>query len=296
MHIKPRLLLASLGLALVPLAASAQDIELVTEAPVTFEVVFGTSVTTTTGTGVTRKDVTRAYNSAITTTQILEGLKTEGLITEDNVVGWRLVAVRSAPADLYEVHTDFSLYAIKENNDVTLRVAVPSSLFNISANYSVENVVTTHSTRNIITSRGTVTNHADMVFKPTFVRKEVPPTITGPFTDEDGTYNLSTKTLSAFTLENLFSTGFSTISYTTSSEPVFFFALSGVRYASKGDFNGMVIHTKTGTKKYTTRGVPDEELPAEAEPSVPASGLVSIRMTVGAAKLVPQSLYPDVAY
>lgn len=299
MHIKPRLLLASLGLAFVPFAASAQDIELVTEAPVTFEVVFGTSLTTTNGqVGVARKDVTRAYNSTITTTQILEGLKSDGFITDDSVVGWKLVAVRPAPADLYEVDTEFALYAVKvENNAITQRVYIPSSSFSINANYSVENNVATHSTRNIITSRGTVTNHADLRFKPSFVRKEVPPVITGPFSDEVGTYNLSSKSEGHFSIENLFSTGFSSISYVTYSDPVFFFGLSGIRYSAKGDFNGDLVNRRVDTKKYITpRGRDDAPQPEVVESEVETAGLVSIRVNVGAAKLVERSLYPEVSF
>lgn len=299
MHIKPRLLLAAFGLALVPLAASAQDIELVTEAPVTFEVVFGTSVTTNNGqVGVARKDVTRAYNSTITTTQILESLKTAGHITTADVVGWRLVAVRPAPADLYDVDTAFTLYAVKvENNVITQRVHIPSDSFFINANYSVENTATTHSTRNIITSRGTVTNHADLFFKPTFVRKEVPPVITGPFPDEIGTYNLSSKTEGHFRTDNLFSTGFSSISYVTYADPVFFFGLSGMRYSTKGDFNGKLVNRRIDTKKYITpRNEPDAPQPEVVEGEVDTAGLVSIRLNVGAAKLVERSLYPEVSF
>lgn len=303
MQLKPRLALAALGLVLAPFVASAQHIELVTEAPVTFELTFNTFVTSTNGlVGAARVDTTRSYNSTITTNDILTALKTEGLITDASTVGYRLVAVRPLPADLIYVNTEFQLYAIKTDTATPTRIYVPEDFFSIIANYSVENFSIRHSTRNILTSSGTVTNQAEFSFVPTFTRKEVPPVITGPFVDNStGTprnYNLSTKTNATFTLSALESSGFSTIPFRIrTDEPVFFYAIDTVRYTSRGDFSGSLINTVTPTRKYTTRNIPDLVEPEVVDTApTQTSGLVSVRLTVGTPKLVDRSLYPEVSF
>lgn len=303
MQLKPRLLAAAFGLALAPLAASAQDIPLVTEAPVEFEITFSTSVTKETGEGVARVDDTKAYRSIIRAVDIIKSFIADGTIDEtppidaNSHLGWSLVAVRSAPADLYEVDTEFFLYAIKTvNGTVTRRVLIPGTIFQIAANFSTENATTVHSTRNIESSNGNVVNHADLQFTPTFVRKEVPPTVTGPFEQGTNRHNLSVKEEAAFTLSSLLSSGFSTITFRTIADPVFFFATSSIRFTSSGDFSGNLVTTTITTKDFTDRTKTDEVLSSVPGPSIPASGLVSLRVSVLAAKLVDGSLYPDVAY
>lgn len=306
MFMKPRALLASLGLASLPFAASAQDIELVTEAPITFQLVFGTNHTTTNGQiGATRRDVTRSYSSIVGNPQILEALRTSGLIEDPTTAGWQLRAVRSAPADLNEVGTSFFLYVVKpqsdgDGTDTSVRMRVPSAFFASSSFYSAEQAVTRHSTRNIISSSGSVTNYAEMRLQPTFVRKEVPPVITGPFSEPFGagtrSYNLSTKTETTFTLDSQRASGFSNVTFATKNDPVFYYAINLLRYDGRGDFTGTLVDISTGTKKYTTRGVPDEILEPEISAEAAASGLVSFRMTIGTASLVEQSKYPEVSY
>jgi hypothetical protein len=305
MQLKPRFFTLALGLALAPFAAQAQDIELVTEATVTFQGTFGTSITSTNGqTGALRVDTTRAYNSTITTPEILRNLLiqlTAGTeAPTDNITGWRFAAVRPSAADREEIDTTFNLYLV--NDAANRRIAVPSSTFFVFPTASVSRSVITHSTRNIITGSGQATSHAEMFFTPSFTRKEIPAVITGPFTENVGgtprNYNISTKTESTYTLDFLLTSGFSIIDYRIrSTEPVFFYAIESLRFNARGDFIGELINTKKAVKKYTTRGIPDQELSTEVdETPTPSGGLVSLQVNIGAAKLVPRDLYPEVPF
>jgi hypothetical protein len=305
MQLKPRFFTLALGLALAPFAAQAQDIELVTEATVTFQGTFGTSITSNNGkTGTLRVDTTRAYNSTITTPEILRSLLIQ-LTAEteeptDNITGWRFAAVRPSAADVNEIDTTFYLYLV--NDTANRRIAVPNSTFFVFPTASVGSSVITHSTRNIITGRGLATSHAEMFFTPSFTRKEIPAVVTGPFTENVGgtprTYNIHTKTESTYTLDFLQTAGFSTIDYRTrSTEPVFFFAIESLRFSARGDFTGTLLNTTKAVKKYTTRGIPDQELSTEVdETPTPSGGLVSLQVNIGAAKLVPRDLYPAVPF
>jgi hypothetical protein len=300
MKLRPRLALAAFALVLAPLAASAQEIELITEAPVTFQLTFGTSVTTTNGlSGAARVDTTRSYNSVIGNAEILDSLKLDGLITDTTTANWRLVALRSAPSDVVYVNTEFLLYAIKVvNNVVTNRVLVPADKFSALTNalYSGQNYVEIHQGQNVISSRGTVTNYGVVSLTPRFTRKEVPPVITGP----TGGFRFASRTETAFVLDDLISTGFSTIAYASRTiEPVFFCAIDSLRYTSRGDFRGQLTNTVTNTRTSTVRGSVEESPPLSVvtDPTpTPAQGLVSISLTVGASKLVDRALYPAVPF
>lgn len=295
MHLKPRSLLAAFGLFLAPFAASAQDIQLITEASVTFEVTFGTSLTTTNGKdGNERVDTTRGYLSTITNRDILESLHSAGIITNGVPSNWRLIAARSAPADVAYVDTDFLLYAIRVENDQVLeRELVPSWIFDIFRSYSVRNYVESYQGRNVLSSRGTVVNYAGVAFTPTFTRTQVAPvTFTAP-----GGARTVTSVATSFTLNDLLSSGFSSISYATRADPVFYCGIDTVRFSSKGDFNGVLVD-RTTVRNFApgslTASNPDDP-PTLSAPYF-GSGLVSMRITVGPAKLVPRSLYPDVPF
>lgn len=312
MQTPTRFALAALGLVLAPLAATAQHIELITEADVTFVVTYTTSVTTKTGTGAQRKDSTRSIVSKLPAPQveIIKAMQALDLIDEqDGPAGWTFLAVRSAPADLEseiksdEVNSEFALYAAKGSQ----RVPVPESIFSLSASPSylgispaVHKSVTTHSTRNIIKSSGTATYYTEMSFKPAFVR-ELPPVIESTGTEPapgGGTrsFSIVNKTTSTFTVTSMFSTGFATIPFRTPNgdQPVFFFILGpNFVFNAKGDFSGSLRNSVTKTKKYTNRTVPDVDMGTEVdtEDTLNVGGLVDVKISLGAPKLVPRSDY-----
>lgn len=303
MQLKPRFLALALGLALAPFSALAQDVELVTEAGVTFQLTFGTSITTTNGqTGTARVDTTRAYSSALPHNDVIRSLRNILLAipTTNDITGWRLAAVRPLSADLLEIDTSFYLYLVNDSQNI--RLLVPPDRFLIAANATVINSVVTHSTRNIITGKGSFVQNTEMSFTPGFVRKEVPAVITGPFTEnvngQNRTYNISTKTEAAFTLDYLSTSGFSTVAFQTRSpEPVFSFAYDSVRFSGRGDFTGVFYNTVTATKKYTTRGIPDVVLSQTVDQNpTPSFGLVNVQVNTIAAKLVDRALYPAVSF
>ena len=295
MQLKPSFLTLAFGLALAPFAAQAQDIELVTEATVTVQGTFGTSVTTTNGkTGTARVDTTRSYNSTISTPDVIRSLLE--LSPTDSIEGWRLAAVRALPADQVEV--DFSFYLYLVNETLNERRRVPVDKFFGWTNTWVSSATVNHVTRNIMTGKGVRTVHAEMEFLPSFTRKELPAIVSNPITEGGRTYVRSAKTEAAFTLDNVATAGFATINFSTrTAEPVFFFAIENIRYTAKGDFSGTLINTKTTVKKFTTRGIPDEVESVEIdETPTPAGGLVSFQVNVSAAKLVPRTLYPEVPF
>ncbi len=295
MHLKPRFLLAALGFALAPFTASAQDIELITEARVTFEITFGTSLTTTNDkAGAERVDTTRGYLSTITNREIAEALRTAGHIPDTASTNWDFVAVRPAPADVNYVDTDFYLYAVKTvGTTITERVRIPSSIFDVFINRSVRNYVETYQGRNVLTSRGTVINYASVAFTPTFTRTQVAPVTT---TAPGGARTITTVTTS-FTLSDLLSSGFSTIAYVTRRDPVFYYGIDSLRFTSKGDFIGTlqdrttVRHFPPGSLTATNPNDP----PTLSDPYF-GSGLVSMIIRIGSARLVPRSLYDQVPF
>lgn len=299
MHLKPRFLALAIGLALTSLAARAQDIELVSEANVTFQCTFGTSITTTNGkSGGDRVDTTRSYTSSVLNEDILRSLL--GLAPTDSVSGWRFAAVRPLPADEAEVDFVFNLYLV--NDTLNQRIAVPSSKFLLAANYSVTAGTVNHVARNVITGKGVITGHTELQFLPSFTRKEVPATVTGPFT-EQGTnrvFNLSTRTDTAFTLTSSNCAGFATINFgvrASANEPVFYFAIENMRFSARGDFLGTSLNTVKTIKKFTTRGIPDETVSSVTDETPSAgAGLLSMQVNVLPAKLVPRSLYPDISF
>jgi len=128
MQFTPRFLALAIGLALAPFSALAQDIELVTEATVTFQVTFGTSITTNNGqTGTGRIDTTKAYNSVLPNADIIRSLL--GLTPTDSIAGWRLAAVRPLAADLNEIDTSFALYLVNDSQNIHTpvpRISSPS--------------------------------------------------------------------------------------------------------------------------------------------------------------------------
>ena len=261
----------------------------------TFEITFGTSLTTTNGqSGDTRVDTTRGYLSTITNREILESLRTEGYITDQFSTNWRFVAVRPAPGDVNYVDTDFYLYAIKVvNNEVLERVRVPASIFDVFVFFSVRNYVETYQGRNVLTSRGTVTNYAAVAFTPTFTRTQVAPvTVTAP----GGARTITTVT-TAFSLNSLLSSGFSTISYAARPDPVFYYGIDTIRFTSKGDFTGSLVDSTT-VRNYAPGSLTPSNPNDPPTLSAPyfGSGLVSMRITVGPARLVPRSLYPQVPF
>jgi hypothetical protein len=297
MHLKPRPILAALSLALAPFVASAQDVELITEARVTFEITFGTSVTTTNGqAGENRVDTTRGYLSTITNRQILESLRDQGFITTADVSNWTFVAVRPAPGDVDFVDSEFVLYAVEiVNNQIQpeTRVRVPGDIFNITRAFSARTYTETYQGRNVITSRGTVVNYADVSFTPTFVRTQVPPvSVTAP-----GGARTVTTVATAFTLDSLVSSGFSTITYATRSHPIFYYPIETIRFTSRGDFTGTLVDRTTVRNFPPGSNTPNNpnDPPVLSNP-YNGAGLVSIRITVQPARLVPQTDYPDVPF
>jgi hypothetical protein len=300
------------------LGALAQHIELISEADVTFSVTYQTSVPTTTGTGATRSVSTRVLVSKLSNADIIKSIVKELKDAQNNPVetdpaapGWSFLAVRSLPADLYEVNGDFALYAAKG----TQRVAVPTALFSASANPSylgitpsVTRGVLTHSTRNIVRASGTSTFYTELALAPAFTREAA---VTGPAAEEPAPgggvrrFNVVTTTSTRFTVESMFATGFASIPFRTPNQaltysppadsPVTFFIIGpNARLTTRGDFSGVLTNTVKRTKVYTfPRGFPaaviDEVVDATPTPNV--GGLVEITVTVGAPILVPRSNY-----
>ncbi len=249
------LIAAVLGSAL---SASAQFVDLVTEAPVTIQVTMQSTVTAITTTAATRtapattSRKTTTKSTRLTNLQVLQELVAEGIIPGNSAIGWSLVAVRDAPADLAFVDAGFNLYAVKG----TTRVAVPKSKFEVTALGVVAKYVERHQGRYVYSSKGTVTNHASYAYTPAYRVGSSDYVVTESASDGFAKVNFVTKDFS-------------------DGHEVFFYAINSASVTSKGGFSGTV-----------TVGEGDPE---------PTSGLFSISVSVGAAKLVPASLYPDVA-
>ncbi len=294
MHIRHYHLFAVFGFGtLLSLPVAAQDIELLTEAPVTLSVTFTTATTTTTGTtgNETKK-------TATTTTRILQADIIKELFTSGGIMplgaptlGWSLKAVRNAPADLAFVTADFSIYAVNPTypSSPGTRVLVPSSKFNAIAYSSVQKYTEKYQGQYILSSTGTVSNHVGYDYQPTFISTSTPTSATV------GTDKVTTQVSVSYALDSMHSEGLSTISFALSDvADILYYAIKSLNVTATGEF------TATSTKTTSTSTVPLSNLNATpvvqstSDTPVPASGLVSIGITVGAPILVDASLYPDV--
>jgi hypothetical protein len=161
MQIRP--LLLSLGALLFSAAsASAQFVELLTEAPVTFSVTLQTSTTTETATSRTSSLAT----TKLTQAQVLGDLLAAGIIPGDSISGWSLVAVRAPAPDLVFVDASFTLYAI--NNNLDTRIAVPTNKFAAVSFASAAKYVEKHQGQYVYSSTGTRSTHVVYDYRPSF--------------------------------------------------------------------------------------------------------------------------------
>jgi len=243
------LLLAFAALLGAALSARAQLVDVLTEAPVTIQATIQSTVTTTTPTAIT----TTSTTTRLTNLQVIQDLIDSGIIIDTSPVGWSLVAVRTAPPDLYVVDAGFALYAIKN----TTVVAVPSSKFATAfTGRSVAKYTERNQGRYIYSSSGTVTNHVVYNYTP-------------KFTTGTNTYELSESETGGFAKVNFIAKDFA------DDYEIFFYGISSVSAVTKGGFAGTI--TPTG-------GSPTAN-----------TGLFTLTITLGAAKLVPAAKYPDVA-
>jgi|GEM_PF-6673101 len=245
------LLLASAALLGAALSAHAQLVNVLTEAPVTIQATIQSTVTTTTPTAITTTPTT----VRLTNLQVIQELIDASIIADSTPTGWSLVAVRNVPADLDFVDAGFYLYAVK-GSTVT---AIPSSKFASSVYQSVAKYTEKHQGRYIYSSAGTVTNHVEYAYTPTFI---------------SGTSN-------RYTVLDSATAGFASVRYTTKDfsddYELFLYGISSISVTTKGGYSGLL-----------TQG---------SNPSQPSSGLFTLTITVGAAKLVPATKYdvsPDV--
>lgn len=288
MNLTPRNIVLALGLAFTALAARAQHIELLTEANITFEITFGTDSTITTGSGATRVDNTTSITSRLSQANILEALREDGHITDESITGWSLKAVRAAPSDIFYVDSSYSLYAVKGDT----RVRIPDEEFLTTALFSVENYVERHQGQNVLSAEGTTTNYAVVEYTPNFTRT-LPPVVTTP---EPNT-RVSTVVSDKYVLSNFVSRGLATIGFVSKTDmPIFYISIEKLRMTSLGDFTGeRTTKTIVSTGPITPRNSPTTDVETSTGPII-SGGLVSVRITIDAAKLVPRSYYPEVSY
>lgn len=257
MHLSLRpLLLATGALLLSAQHASAQFVELLLEAPVTLQ---GTITTTKTTMLSSTERKTVPTVTRLLHAQILEELRSSGIINDTSTVGWSLVAVTPAFADLAFVDGSFALYAVKGN----VRVRVPVSKFKASNNYdgnfygAASKYTERHLGQYVLSSKGTVTAHAAYHYQPAFTA--------------DG---------ATFTVNESLTDGFATIAYVAKDVAdgfeVFFYAPSSVRATTRGSF--------FGTQQFGS------------SPATNVNGLMTLTVMASAPKLVPATLYPDVDY
>lgn len=289
MNLTPRNIVLALGFAFTALAARAQHIELLTEANITFEITFGTDSTVTTGSDTTRVDTTTSITSRLSQANILEALREAGYITTTTITGWSLKAVRPAPSDVFYVDSDYSLYAV--NGDT--RVRIPDDEFLATSLFSVENYVEKHQGQNILSATGTTTNYAIVQYTPNFTRT-LPPVVTTP----EPNLRVSTVVSDRYELESLISRGLSSVGFISKTDmPIFYISIEKLRMTSLGDFTGTRTTTTTvSTRPITPRDAETTTLPPTVSDEVTSGGLVSVRITIDAAKLVPRSYYPEVSY
>lgn len=242
------LLLATGAFFATALTASAQFIELLTEAPVTFQVSLTTQNLSETATSRSRTAATSRFGNA----DIINELRQANIIPAEPATGWTLVAVRDAAADLAFVDAAFALYAI--NGDQ--RIAVPQSKFASAAYSSVERYTERHQGQYVLTSKGTVTNHVGYEYLPSFAAGGV-----------------------TFTLDASRAEGFATVSYATKdlSAPydIFFYSINSVRVTALGSFTGErqigenPTEPTAGLISVTISVDPPKLVPASLYPDVP---------------------------
>ena len=220
-----RPLLLALGAVLLSARpAAAQFIELLTEAPVTFQVTLTTNSVTTTATE--RK--TTSTVSRLAQADVINELRSANIIPATPADGWTLVAVRSAPADLSFVDGAFHLYAVNGSQ----RIHIPSGKFSTEAFGAVGKYRERHLGQYILSSAGTVTNDVSYSYRPSI----------GNLTFNEGVTD-----------------GFATIAYQSKSEAegfeILFYAISSLRASTRGSFsanNGqglMTINVSVGPAK-----------------------------------------------
>lgn len=215
------------------------------------------TTTITTETATERKTVT--VPTRLTQADIITELHSAGIITTPTTQGWSLVAVRPAPADLFHIDGSFRIYAVNGNT----RILVPDDKFESPNRFegipygSVFRYTEKHLGQYVLSSKGTTTTHVAYNYRPTFIASNV-----------------------RFSLLESTTDGFASINYQSKDAAdgfeVFFYALSSLRGSTRGSF---IAETQIGDG-----------------PLVPGQGLIAITVNVGAAKLVPASLYPEVNY
>jgi hypothetical protein len=261
-------LLTLAGYAGFSATARAQLVPVVAEAPVTFQVTITTAAQSTAG-GVRTNTTTQ---TRLTQAQILEELRTVGVIPGASIAGWSLVGVQLpfgqgaasddpatvdaslaflAPfAELSEVSSYLSFYVANGSQ----RVAVPRSILasiptpNSQINgQSVAKYKERHIGGYVLISSGSITHHSNILWQL-------------PFSVGSQRF-----------IPNSSSTdGFASISYATKDSAdgyeVFFYATSAVRSNVRGGLSG-------------TLG------------GIASSAIVNVAMTQGAVKLMPLSIY-----
>ncbi len=235
-----RPLLLALGAVLLSARpAAAQFIELLTEAPVTFQVTLTTNNVTTTATE--RK--TTSTVSRLAQADVINELRSAGIIPATPADGWTLVAVRAAPADLMLVDGAFYLYAVNGNQRIRVpSVDAPSGKFSARAFGAVEKYRERHLGQYVLDSAGTVTSHVNYDYTPALPGLA----ITQGTTD-----------------------GFATIAYRTKTESdgfaVFFCAISSLRATTRGSF---ATDTAQGLMTINVSVGPAKLVPASNYPGV----------------------------
>jgi len=216
--------------------ASAQFIELLTEAPATFAITLTTTATSTTG----AKRETTSSTLRISQADVIAELRSAGIIPSTPAEGWSLVAVRAAPADLAFVDGSFHLYAVNGN----LRLPIPSGKFSAQSFGAAAKYKERHLGHVVLSSSGTVTNHVSYSYLPKI----------GGLTFSSGSTD-----------------GFATIGFNAKDDDgdleAFFYKISSLRAATRGSY-------------LSDKG----------------QGLMTINLSLGAAKLVPASNYPGIDF
>lgn len=160
MHLRPLALAGALLLSAA--SASAQFVELLTEAPVTISVTLQTSTTNETETSRSSSLATTKLAQA----QVIQDLLAAGIIPGDSTSGWSLVAVRAPAPDLVFVDASFTLYAV--NNAQDTRVVVPTEKFAAVSFASAAKYVEKHQGQYVYSSKGTRTTHVVYDYRPSF--------------------------------------------------------------------------------------------------------------------------------
>lgn len=222
------LLLAFAAFFGAALSAHAQLVDVLTEAPVTIQATIQSTVTTSTPTSIS----TALTTVRLTNLQVIQELIDANIITDTTAVGWSLVAVRNAPADLAFVDAGFYLYAIKSGVDP---IAIPVNKFSSSVYRSVAKYTEKHQGRYIYSSAGTVTNHVVYNYTPTFT---------------SGTNN-------KYTLQDSESAGFASVKYVAKdfadAFELFFYGISSISVTTSGGYSGLLTQAPN-------QGVPNSGL------------------------------------